>query len=481
MNRRNFILKSSSAGVGVVALNGCNEKGREKELPGNGQGAGHEAWRKEIADENLSVDRLSSQEILEQARERIEKYRKSDVSIKVIDGSGNPLSGLKVSVVQAGSAFDWGCSMALEQDEVDADPLKVKVTELFTGLFNTTTAKCYWDERWHHPIEHEEGARVTRFFEQEMRWGLINGIRVKGHPLVWTVRKGIPTWMDKYPIDRQMKLLENHVRSMVRLGGRSVGRWDLCNEMLWEPSLRNLPDRNWPHLEAVDEILTYLEPAVHWAREENPFAIYSLNDYGLVQRPKGATDGVTSLQQRRRYLELVEEMKRRGCAPDAIGVQAHIGGWYQPGVFRQCLDDLSQAGLPVQVTEFWARAKANPDLEGRGAEYVENAVATYAADMYTIAFGHPAVTHFTYWGDGGINAKTGEVRPMYRALHNLIKKTWATNCSYVTDQAGMISLRAFHGTYHLQYKDRLGNPKVHRFEVSPWESRKVTILSHTET
>ena len=86
----------------------------------------------------------------------------------------------------------------------------------FTDLFNTTTAKCYWDGCWHHPIEREEGVRVTRFFEQEVRWGLVNGIRVKGHPLVRTIRKGIPTWMDKYPMGEQMKRLENHVRSMIK-------------------------------------------------------------------------------------------------------------------------------------------------------------------------------------------------------------------------------------------------------------------------
>ena len=314
-----------------MALSACGKTGQERGLSKNMNVSGHEAWRKEIVDENLAVDRLSSEEILEQARERIERYRKSDVRIRIVDRSGNPVSGVKVKVVQAASSFDWGCSMALELDEVEKDPLKQQITKRFTALFNTTTAKCYWDERWHHPIEHEEGVRVTRFFEQEMRWALANGINVKGHPLVWTVRKAIPSWMDKYPIDEQMKRLEHHVRSMIRLGGNLVQRWDLCNEMLWEPSLRNLPNRNWPHLETVDEILTYLEPAVHWAREENPYAVYSLNDYGLVERPEKATDGVTSLQQRRRYLELVEEMKQRGCAPDAIGVQAHIRWLVQAG------------------------------------------------------------------------------------------------------------------------------------------------------
>ena len=461
--------------AGALTLQGCttNQNSDQKPLPD--LVAQREAWQREVVDQNLAVERLTDEEILEQARDRIEKYRKSDLHIRVVDFEGHPVTGLPLELVQVQSSFDWGCSGALELDEANYDPVRQKVTRHFTRLYNTTTAKCYWDEKWHHPIEHEEGKRVTRFFEQEVQWAMANGLRVKGHPLVWTVRKAIPRWMDRYSLKEQMKHLENHVKSMVALGGSWVNRWDLCNEMLWEPSLRNLPRRKWPHLEEINEILTYLEPAIHWAREVNPNAIYSLNDYGLVQDSPNAGGRVTAKQQRMRYVALVEEMKLRGCAPNAIGVQAHVGGWYTPGSFRQCLDDLSQPGVPLQVTEFWARGKNNPALRGKSQAEIENARANYAGNLYTVAFGHPAVTHFTYWGGGGIDRQTGDTLPLYHTIYELVQRRWRTNGSFPTNQEGMLVARAFHGTYYLRYRDKRGNPGIVSFEVSPFQENNLLV------
>ena len=176
-----------------------------------------------------------------------------------------------------------------------------------------------------------------------------------------------------------------------------------------------------------------------------------------------------------RYVALVEEMKLRGCAPNAIGVQAHVGGWYTPGSFRQCLDDLSQPGVPLQVTEFWARGKSNPSLQGKSPAEIENARANYAGNLYTVAFGHPAVTHFTYWGGGGIDRQTGETLPLYHTLHELVQRQWRTNGSFPTDQEGMLITRAFHGAYFLRYRDKRGNPKVISFEVSPFQENNLLV------
>lgn len=415
-------------------------------------------------------------EVLENAKEGIEKYRKADLSLGFKNANGEKVRGLKVEIEQLASDFDWGCSNAFTISETMDNAKNQRLSHLFREVYNCTTAKCYWDERWHQPIEHEEGVRITRTFAQEIAWGLANGMRVKGHPLVWTVRKAIPGWMDKYPIQEQMKKLENHVRNLIKVGGPLVTRWDLCNEMLWEPSLRNLPERNWPHLESIPEILTYLEPAVYWAREENPNAIYSLNDYGLVETSKNVIGITSARDQRNRYLALVAEMKNRGCQPDAIGVQAHIGGWYKPSVFRECLDHLSQSGLPVQVTEFWARADKNPSLEGKSKKEIEEARAEYIANIYTIAFGHPAVSHLTYWGNGGIQTSGEETLPHYHRIKDLIKNQWITRVSRTTDQGGAIAERVFTGKYIIRWNDEQGNMQKEFFTVNANTENRVELV-----
>jgi GH35 family endo-1,4-beta-xylanase len=415
------------------------------------------------------------EEVLAQAREGIERYRKNDVRLTLVNTGGAPLAGLVVEVVQEQSAFDWGHagagSMRGEQGAAGPSPR----TADFARLFNCTTAKCYWDERWHQPIEHEEGKRGTERFLDEVLWASTNGIRVKGHPLVWTVDKAVPKWLLEYDYPTQLKKLEAHVRAMIRCGGKLVTRWELCNEMLWEPSLRHVPERNWPHIENIPEILTYLEPAMRWAREENPDAVYSLNDYGLELTYQ---ERVTAPRQRKRYVELVTEMQRRGCSPDAIGTQTHIGGWYPPGLFRRVLDDLAQAGLPIQITEFSANPRAEPRLEGLPPRDIDAAVVRYLGDMYTVAFGHPKVNHFTYWGGGrgDLLSQAGAGSPAYQALYELIRRQWMTRATLTADSGGVIALRAFQGDYALRYRDRYQALRTARYRVVPAQSSETTII-----
>ena len=443
--RRNFI-HQIIGGTGLILLSGCETAVRKKY---HSEG---EEWKRSTAyDFNTGADYALTPEMKIVANENINKYRKGLLNLKLNDNKGNPAKGFKVFIRQNNHHFDWGYSGALE---ICGSGLRhEELSRNIKNLFNCTTAKCYWDERWHQPIEHKEDERIRDRFVNEIKWGKVNDLRIKGHPLVWTVSKAIPGWMDKYPYEKQLKILEEHVRDLIRTGSRDITRWDLCNEMLWEPSLRNLPERNWPHIESIDEILTYLEPAVHWAKDENPHAIYSLNDYGLV---KTTAPGVTSAQQRKRYTNLVNEMKRRGCAPDALGVQCHVAGWYSANEFSTMLDDLAFAGLPLQLTEFWAKLKDCPFPHLTENEKVY-ALLNYVEMIYTLAFAHPAVNHLTYWGNDNWFDNEGRPLKLYNTIYELIKKSWTTKENVITDNQGEVSVEAFYGDYDLIYEDQRKN------------------------
>jgi GH35 family endo-1,4-beta-xylanase len=446
-NRRKFLNHLVTATAGTFLLSKCKNQQSGSKIPEG------EEWRsKKKMPVKAGDNYWLTSELEAEANAAIEKYRKGPFTIRLLNQKGEALPGYSVHFRQNGHHFDWGYSGAFEICE--EEPLSQQKTKHIKKLFNCTTAKCYWDERWHQPIEHEEGNRIMDRFIGETEWGLANRMKVKGHPLVWTVRKAIPSWMDKYSYEVQLKKLEKHVRELIRAGGDSVTMWDLCNEMLWEPSLRNLPQRHWPHLETIDEILTYLEPAVHWAKDENPAAVYALNDYGLV---KTHAPGVTSEQQRKRYVDLVHEMKKRGCAPDAIGTQCHVAGWYSAKEFNATLNDLAMAELPIQVTEFWAHLKDYPfenqiDRKEKEAALVENVKM-----IYTLAFAHPDVNHFTYWGSREWFDEHANPTSVYWAIHNLIRNHWMTSAEKISDAEGTISLHAFYGTYDVIITDDMGN------------------------
>ncbi|MFP4096276.1 MAG: endo-1,4-beta-xylanase [Cyclobacteriaceae bacterium] len=451
LKRRDF-LKSAAFGTAALALESCRTHSAATQVV-----AGEE-WRLDKPLYDASGNYFLTPEMRAQADEAIVQHRTADFTIRLLDGKRNPQPAQEVQIKLLNHHFDWGFSGAKTIDATDE--LSQRQTYHFKKLFNCTTAKCYWDERWHQPIEHQEGKRITGRFESEIHWALANGLKVKGHPLVWTVRKAIPSWMDKYDYAVQLKKLEAHVRDLIRVGGQEVSQWDLCNEMLWEPSLRNLPHRDWPHLEPVDEILTYLEPAVHWAKEENPHASYVLNDYGLV---KTNAPGVTARQQRQRYLALAKEMQRRGCAPDALGAQCHVAGWYSAQEFAALLEDLSEAALPLQITEFFGRQKDCPfDVS---EDEKAKARMAYVEMIYTLAFAHPSVHHFTYWGGDWFD-KNADPTPLYHVVHRLVKEKWVTELKLKAQATGEFKARAFYGDYVLIWKDEKGNQHPLHFSLN---------------
>lgn len=409
------------------------------------------------------------------ARSRIAELRTAAVRLRLVDRSGRPIPGQSLRLTQERHAFVFGCSSG-GTFAADRTPAQIERDRLFTELFNGTHAKCYWDEKWHQPIETRQGQRELGTFLAELDWGCAHGLTVRGHPLVWTVPKAIPTWVRRYPYERQLAFLEHHVRSLIQAAGGRIKVWDLVNEMLWEPSLRNLSSRDWPHLETTEEMLTYIEPATRWAREEDPTAVYVLNDYGL-ECTYTPLKGVTAAGQRRRFLDLVAALRERGAAPNAIGTQAHVGRWFPMALVQQVFDELAGAGLPVQVSEFWAALKDHPAPEGLAADRIAEDRLRYVRDYYTIAFGHPAVDHLSYWGGSDFFEREGWVpSPLYRALHDLIRKEWWTDLTLSADSEGWIEARAFHGDYRLVWQDRLGNPHTRALRIEPGRSQEGTLV-----
>lgn len=409
----------------------------------------------------------SDDEVLVEARKGIDRCRKADLALRLADESGRPVRGCKVRIVQTRHHMVFGHCAGSTFARVAANPAEAARAQHFLTLFNGTHAKCYWDEKWHQPIEKHQGQRELREFLAEVDWGCANGLAVRGHPLVWTVDKAIPQWMRHYSDEQQLRFLEHHVRGLIAATGRRIRTWDLVNEMLWEPSLRHLPVRDWPHLESIEEMANFIEPATHWAREEDPDACFCLNDYGL-ESTFTPLKAVTAAQQRRRMVELVHALRVRGAAPDAVGTQAHAGKWFPMAVVTRTFADLAKAGVPIHVTEFWAELPNHPNPEGRSPEQVEEDRAAYIAAYYTVAFGTPQVEQINYWGDDTFFARGGwTTTRSYAVLRDLIRRQWWTDVEATSDHDGVLRARVFHGDHVLRWTSVDGIPRSRTLRVAP--------------
>lgn len=408
--------------------------------------------------------------LIARARADIERIRKRDVDLRILTRDGRPLADTPVEIVHMRGAFPWGDQLwALDRmvrcGEADGDTGRYW-KRLFADLLNAANALCYWTERDVNDgpkIEDLQGDPQMRGFAACVDWAAAEGLHVKGHPLFWSIQKCVPEWVKRYDYETQMKFAEVRVRNLVARFKGKVRLWDAVNEPMWEPAFKNLPRRNWPHLDPIPDIADYIEQVLTWCRQEDPDATFLVNDYGMEQTKgeegKGpvAADGtvVTAALQRKRFLALIRELQERGTPPDAIGLQWHTGGWLDHAAQQAVYDEMAGAGLPIHVTEFWAHTGHLKD-KGLPEDLVQEMQAEYVLNHLTCAFAHPAVEGFFCWGMFNSVVKWNQhsshsPTPLFHRLKDLLKGQWMTRLALRTSGDGRVRFRGFYGDYVLRY------------------------------
>ena len=142
-----------------------------------------------------------------------------------------------------------------------------------------------------------------------------NHIKLRGHNLCW--HDALPDWFSAgVNTGNAHNLLVDHIRTVV---GRYAGRmhsWDVVNEAIntrdgRADGLRNSP---WLRLVGTD----YIETAFRTARDADPAALLTYNEYGLeAESPEGAG-------KRAAVLQMLRRLKQRNVPIDAIGIQSHL-------------------------------------------------------------------------------------------------------------------------------------------------------------
>ena len=87
----------------------------------------------------------------------------------------------------------------------DSDRLKY-FRKRFAEVLNSLNTTVYWTER-----PRNDAAKTQDFqgevqwddFDESVNWALSQGLKVKGHPMYWTVPKAIPEWLAPTPSERK--------------------------------------------------------------------------------------------------------------------------------------------------------------------------------------------------------------------------------------------------------------------------------------
>lgn len=270
---------------------------------------------------------------------------------------------------------------------VPSDPEDPRLS-LVSAHFNSLTAEnaMKWGELSYHlgDYDYTTADALLAFAED-------NGLRVRGHALVWGKYPG-----HGYPADLETLIgqspdpyafvqtaIADHVATVV---GRYAGRiesWDVVNEPLSSVGTQFDPNPFYLAMGA-----DYIAAAFMAAREADPDARLFLNEYFLVyDTPK--TDAL---------LDLLEDLLAQGVPIDGVGIQGHLFvSEPLPERLHRFLTAIEALGLDIELTELDVAKNVLWDDMLNGQTLFEAQADAYdllAAACFDVA----SCTGLTVWG-----------------------------------------------------------------------------------
>jgi endo-1,4-beta-xylanase len=386
------------------------------------------------------------------AADRIEKVRKRELAIRVVDKQKKPVAGADVSLRQTKQAFGFGSAVVAQTlTRPGNDEYKRVVAELFNTAVLENNLKWQplagdWGEGW-----------TVETATKGVDWLSQRGITTRGHVLVWPSFRNLPRSvkaLEKDPI-KLRAAVNQHVTDLATAMRGKLVHWDVLNE----------PFDNHDLMDLLGE-----DVMVDWfklARAADPGAKLFINDYAILAGGGGTT------AHRDNYERVIKLLIEKGAPLDGIGMQGHIGASLTgPEDLLALLDRYARLGKQIWVTEY------DVDLDD------EEVAGRYTRDFYTTLFSHPAVGGVLMWGfwDGAHWKKNAplyrqdwSLKPAGAAYRELVLEKFRTNVTGKTDAGGAFATRAFFGSYEVEIK-RGEQRQVTRVELTPDSSQVVVQL-----
>lgn len=400
------------------------------------------------ASAQTAYDRLWADSALNrQIDDNIERFRKGDALIQVIDGAGQPVADARVTVRQRTSDFLFGSNLFV-LGQLGSAELNRKYEEAFLRLFNFATVPFYWKG-----LEPDEGrprygtgsSYIWRRPPPDslIMWCIRHHVTVKGHALLYAKNMFMPDWTKRDDPDAFLIQARRHMAGLAERYGNSVSMWDVANE--------EMPRKKQPELwhQVPDDYLSWCFREADSLFDTKVKLLYNDGTYQVHQ----TTDT---------YKDIFGNLRAAGRRVDGMGIQFHAFNRkgmlaaedLTPDVLTKAYRKLSTAELPLYITEVTI-----PGNGEKGAELQ----AVIVKHLYRLWFSTPRMAGITWWnlGDGtafgGENLVMGGLldslmnpKPAYRVLDTLINRDWRTQLHSTTDRRGKTAFRGFYGVYELE-------------------------------
>jgi len=236
-----------------------------------------------------------------------------------------------------------------------------------------------------------------------------NGMKVRGHTLVWHQQN--PGWLTdgKYTSDELAQMLEKHIKTVVGHYRGKIFAWDVVNEAfdelhpgelrstIWrdQPGIglagneaaSSSPARSTLDARSSQRSYSYIEQCFRWAHEADPQALLFYNEAEAeVINPK--SDAIYAM---------VRDFRQRGVPIDGVGFQMHIANLH-PDVasISANINRFTALGVQVHITEMDVALPVDPNGNPRPEDL------QLQADIYreiaSACLSHSGCTAIQTWG-----------------------------------------------------------------------------------
>ena len=366
------------------------------------------------------------------AMDGIDRHRRADLTVRVVDSSGAPVPGVEVRVAQQKHAFNFGTFVGHRFGEPETEDER-RIHEVVDESFNTLTVPTYWaDWGWAGPGSKESDYRSTLAYVAE------RGFPYRAHTIMWPGERWMPSRiLEAGTVAERRRLALEQVREVME-ALRDTETPPIGIELTNEPrDNRYFQDNGDPEL---------VEDAFRLAHSIAPDLPLFINDYGILNNGGYNTANIEF------YHSWLRDMLGKGVPVGGIGFQGHFSaGLTPPERLVELLEGFAEYDLPLHITEF--------DIETLD----EDAQADYTRDAVLAALSVPAVEAFVFWGfwegdhwkpNAAMIREDWSRKPAYDAWRRLAFGDLWTDETVRTDRDGQARVRGMHGNYAVTVNGR---------------------------
>jgi GH35 family endo-1,4-beta-xylanase len=377
-----------------------------------------------------------------EALARIERIRKSDLSVKVVDADGKPVEGATVRVRMLRHAFGWGSMInpapffGEPVPPLRGNPEKYEPTpedqrryrEVVEKHFNLMTPGAAMVYNGWLKGEPKQAMEM-------LRWARQRHMQTRAHFLIQP-DMGKNNWFTPLWKNADASTIEQRLREYIDLAVPAttdlVDAWDGINHAgRWQPGTE-------------ETISTAFQiEALKRARERDPGIKLFVTENFILSG--GDTDEGT----RRELLESkIKALQAGGAIIDGIAMQGHFDHRLtSPMKMLEMMDQFGKFANELQVSEF--------DISITD----EKLAADFTRDLLIAVFSHPQMTGFQMWGfwdtdhwksNSPMYRRDWSLKPSGKVILGLVHSEWRTDVTRTTDASGAVSARAFQGAYQIE-------------------------------